>query len=440
MTYNWQQAAWPKVTVNKAALREELKAFETALGHVKQAFLRQMDAKAVAVAMVDEAIETSSIEGVRVDETVVMSSICKALGMPTIPLGFARDARSEGVAQMVLAVKRDWHKPIGSALLLDWHKALLANDNRGLTVGAFRKHPVQVIRRNAYGEAEVMFEAPPSEQVPREIAAFCRKWRSLRNTPATIALKAALLHPHFESIHPFDDGNGRVGRALVAKALAEGLGMDVVLPVSTVIMRHRKAYYREIHLASQSLDWTNWAKFFIPILTETLIDFVSAAKFVTAKSAFLVRYEQLVTERARKVFLRLFRDGPKGVAAGLSAAKWMRMTKVSKPTATRDLAELVSLGAIIPEGESVATHYRLNFDLPESPHEPLSDPINDPIKHAVLTVVEQQPGCQREQIAQAVGKSVETVKRAIAALIAAGRIEHRGSKKTGGYFAVEVAQ
>jgi len=285
-----------------------------------------------------------------------------------------------------------------------------------------------------------MFEAPPSERVPREISAYCRKWRAIKASSADIALKATMLHPHFESIHPFDDGNGRVGRALVAKVLAEGLGIDVVLPVSTVIMRHRKDYYEEIHAASQSLDWTSWAKFFIPVLTETLNDFISAAKFIAAKSTFLTRYERLMSERARKVVLRMFRDGPTGVASGLSAAKWMRMTKVSKATATRDLEELEKTGAIIREGESVATHYRLRLDAYEPPCEPLSDPINDPIKDplqkAICEAVKSSPGVNREGLASRVGKSVETVKRAVALLVKAGKIEHRGSKKTGGYWEI----
>lgn len=438
MSYNWQQKGWPNATVDRSAIKDELKSFEVAFLHVKNAIRKQVDAKAIAVAMADEAIKTSAIEGVRVDETVVMSSICRALGMPTIPIGFTRDVRAEGVAQMVLAVKRDWDKPICSALMTDWHAALLANDNRGLSVGAFRKHPVQVIRRDAYGEIEVMFEAPPSERVSREIAAYCLKWRGKKAKAADVALKAALLHPHFESIHPFDDGNGRIGRALVAKVIAEGLGVDVVLPVSTVIMRHRKDYYEEIHRASQSLDWTDWAKFFIPILTETLTDFITAAQFVAAKGEYLSRYESQISERARKVIVRLFRDGPSGVAAGLSAAKWMRMTKVSKTTATRDLEELVKIGAIIREGESVATRYRLNFQLDEpidEPLEPLNETLNEPPDDPLFETIKSQPGISRAELIVRAGKSRATVARAVAALIAEGKIEHRGSKKTGGYYA-----
>jgi len=261
-----------------------------------------------------------------------------------------------------------------------------------------------------------------------------------------VALKCALLHPHFESIHPFEDGNGRVGRALVAKTLAEGLGKALVLPVSTVLDRYRKDYYEAIHEASQSLDWTDWAKFFIPVLSETLSGFLSAARFISAKGAYLSMYEGRISERAKAVILRMFRDGPAGVAAGLSAAKWMRMTKVSKPTATRDLAELAKTGAILAEGNGAQTRYRLAFDLDS--HEPIDEPLNEPLnepkdeginegtKRDVHALVRKSPGTRVPFIVEALGVSRATVKRALAALIAAGKVEHRGSKKAGGYFCI----
>ena len=100
-----------------------------------------------------------------------------------------------------------------------------------------------------------------------------------------------------------------------------------------VIARHRVAYYDEINEASRSLDWTNWAAFFIPVLTEAIEGFVAAVKFIAAKRAYLAKYESAFSERAKKVILRMFEDGEEGVKAGLSASKWVRMAKVSKPTA-----------------------------------------------------------------------------------------------------------
>jgi predicted transcriptional regulator len=241
-----------------------------------------------------------------------------------------------------------------------------------------------------------------------------------------------MLHPHFESIHPFEDGNGRVGRALVAKTLAEGLGLPLILPVSTVIARHRAAYYDEINEASRSLDWTNWAAFFIPVLTETLEGFVAAVKFIAAKRAYLAKYESAFSDRAKKVILRMFEDGEEGVKSGLSASKWVRMAKVSKRTAERDLAELAAVGAVVAVNDGPQTRYQLDSDFSNGAIEPLNEPLNERIARLIAT----HPGTRLDYLASVVPQSRATVKRAVAALVAEGKIEHRGSKKTGGYWRV----
>lgn len=441
-TFNWQQKGWPEFTCDHAALCDELRAFEAAFVRVKAALRKSQSPDAEVGALVDEAVTTSAIEGVRVNESAVMSSICKALGVTCAPLGFARDACAEGVAQMMLKVRADWKKRISANLIQSWHAALMANDSHGVHAGVFRSHadPMRVVRRDSYGEVEVRFEAPPSERVPTEIAEFVEMWKSPAKEAETVALKAALSHLHFESVHPFEDGNGRVGRALVSKALAEGLGKPLVLPVSLVIDRRRKDYYEALHEASLSLDWTAWAKFFVPVLTEALSDFLSAAAFVSAKRTFLSKHEAKLSERAKKVFQLMFRGGLSGVSSGLSASKWMRMTKVSKPTATRDLAELVQAGVLLPEGVAGQMRYRLDFGCSESMDEPINDPINDPIKQAVFGLVRASPGLNRGQVAARLGKSEATAKRALAALVAAGKVEHRGSNKTGGYYLTNAAK
>ena len=440
--YNWQQAGWPKASCNRAVLRGELKAFATAFRSLKKALKAPQDMEVVARALTDEAVKTSAIEGVNVDESVVMSSICKALGVKYAPKGFAKDARAEGVAQMMLAVRERWNAPLTAKLLTGFHGALMAGEEARVAVGAFRSHrePMRVIRQRADGTVEVRYEAPPSANVPGEIAAFVKMWKAPVTTPEGIALKAAMLHPHFESIHPFEDGNGRVGRSLVAKTIAEGRGLPLILPVSTVIARHRAAYYDEIKEASRSLDWTNWAAFFIPVLTEMMTSFVAAMRFVKAKRDYLAKYERGFSERAATVVLRMFEDGEEGVKAGLSAAKWMRMAKVSKPTATRDLGELAAQGAIVPEGlGGPETRYRLNTSLHE-PIDPLNEPIegiNEGINDWLVKLINRHPGVRLPYLKSVVGASTSTVERAVARLVAEGRIEHRGSKKTGGYFTVE---
>lgn len=472
--FNWQQKGWPKFKYLRTALKDELAAFTKAFKTAQKALAEPQDPLYVAQTLTAEAVTTSAIEGVEVDADVVMSSICRALGVAYAPQGVRRDARSEGVAQMMLSVRDDWDAPLSSALIRKWHGKLMAGDQRDVHAGAFRVVPVRVVAINALGEAETRFEAPPPERVAEEIGQFVRIWDIKAEKPADIALKAAFIHPHFESIHPFEDGNGRVGRAIVSKILAEGFGCPLALPVSTIVARHRRAYYSEINVASHSLDWTSWAGFFIPVLTELIEEFLSAARFVAAKHYYLAKYEASFSDRARKVVMRMFEDGEHGAKAGLSAAKWSRMAKVSKPTATRDLAELARTGAVVAHGDGPMTRYYLNSPAFEPTNDPINDPINKPtgttiisnnakirrieknarepidtinepmddtinegINAAILRLVKNHPGRGVPFFMASIKVSRATLARAIARLVAAGRIEHRGSRKTGGYWVIE---
>jgi Fic family protein len=430
--FNWQQAGWPQFTFARAALREELDAFARAFREAKKALAVPEDPETVARTLTAEAVTTSAIEGVEVDESAVMSSICRALGVPHEERGGAKDARAEGVARLVLSVRSEWNAPLSARLVRRWHGILMEGDRERIAAGAFRAFPVRVVRITPLGETETRFEAPPPERVAGEMARFVRTWNAApAGKSAEIALKAAFMHPHFESIHPFEDGNGRIGRALVAKTLSEGLGVPVALPVSTLVARHRRAYYDELAVASRSLDWTGWGAFFVSLLTELLDGFVGASRFVTAKREYLGRYDSVFSERARKVVLRMFEDGETGARAGLSAAKWMRMAKVSKPTATRDLGELAAAGAIVPQGGGPQTRYYLNH----AAFEPIEG-INEGINDAVRRLVENHPGRGTPFFRAALKASRASVERAVAALVAAGAIEHRGSRKSGGYWPV----
>jgi Fic family protein len=428
--FNWQQGGWPRFTFARRALREELDAFARAFREAKKALAVPEDPETVARTLTAEAVTTSAIEGVEVDESAVMSSICRALGVPHAERGALKDARAEGVARLMLAVRSDWNASLSTRLVRRWYGILMAGDADRVAAGAFRGVPVRVVRVTPLGETETRFEAPPPGRVAGEMAQFVRIWNEVPAIkPADIALKAAFMHPHFESIHPFEDGNGRIGRALVAKTLSEGLGVPVALPVSTFVARHRRAYYDELQVASRSLDWTSWGAFFVSLLTELLDGFVSASRFVAAKHEYLARYGAAFSERARKVVLRMFEDGEAGARAGLSAAKWMRMAKVSKPTATRDLAELAASGAIVQQGDGPQTRYYLRH----SAFEPIEG-INEGITDALLRLVENHPGRGTPFFRAALKASRATVERAVAALVAAGAIEHRGSRKSGGYW------
>lgn len=433
--YNYQLPGWPNGKVSRALVREELAAFKAAFSRIRKALRRGQNTDVLAWSLTQEAVTTSELEGVKVDESVVMSSICKVLGVPMVPAGFTKDAQAEGVAHMMLAVRQDWDKPVTSALLKKWHRILLSGRDDLVSIGQFRTHtePMRIIRRTSEGDVEVRFVAPPSAQVEKEMRAFVRLWKTAADTPEALALACAQMHLHFESIHPFEDGNGRIGRALIAKFLAQGLGMGLVFPLSTILARHRATYYDELNAASYSLDWTSFAAFFIPVLTETLTDFLDALTFIHTKGSYLAKFEPKMSERAKKVILRLFENGPQALEEGLSAAKWMRIGKVSKPTATRDLAELAKIQALIPVKRGNLTRYLLPV-WPHEPHEPINEPINQNLETRALRLIRNFPGKGIPFLMSSLTVSRATVKRALANLIEAKKIEHRGSKKTGGYW------
>ena len=168
------------------------------------------------------------------------------------------------------------------------------------------------------------------------------------------------------------------------------------------------------------------------MLTETLTSFESAVRFVAVKKRYLDRYESLFSERAKKVIQRVFKDGIPGVAAGLTAAKWTRMAKVSKPTATRDLAELVQMGALELVGAGKRAEYQLNLN---EPNVTINRKANVPIKEALLRLVSDRPGIGRVELSELLDVDVRTISRVIGTL--SGVVEHRGSKKTGGYYLAE---
>ena len=169
------------------------------------------------------------------------------------------------------------------------------------------------------------------------------------------------------------------------------------------------------------------------VKTSAIEGFVAAVKFIAAKRAYLAKYESAFTERAKKVILRMFEAGEEGVKAGLSASKWMRMAKVSKRSAERDLAELSVVGAVVAVNDGPQTRYQLNCVFSDGAIEPLNEPLNERLVRLVAT----HPGTQLAYLASVVSQSRATVKRAVAALVKSGKVEHRGSKKTGGYYAVK---
>lgn len=207
-------------------------------------------------------------------------------------------------------------------------------------------------------DPKVHFEAPPANRVPGEMKRFL-KWfnGSLGQIPALT--RSSLAHLYFESIHPFEDGNGRIGRAISELSLSQSIGKPVLLALSQTIRRHQRVYYEKLASGSHGLGVEEWIAFFSAIVLEAQGRAGRQIEFLLHKTRFFDRYRGNLNARQEKVLLRMFEAGIDGFTGGLSAGNYARIAKTSAATATRDLNDLVDRSALSKTGERKYARYHL---------------------------------------------------------------------------------
>ncbi len=173
--------------------------------------------------------------------------------------------------------------------------------------------------------------------------------------------RAGIAHIYFESIHPFEDGNGRIGRAIAEKAAAQAVGQPVLLALATATLAHQKRYYEALERANRRIDITEWLTWFAGIALDAQRRSIAQVEFVIAKAKLLDRLHGKINARQEKALLRIFQEGPEGFKGGLSAGNYMTITGASPATATRDLADLVERGALVRSGEVRHARYALRL-------------------------------------------------------------------------------
>ena len=363
MQYNWQQSDWPNFTYDLAGIEGELIAFADQAGQITGTLkgLSETDQiEAMVESMLTEAMKTSQIEGEYLRREDVISSIRNQLGLndPLQPVG---DRASEGAAELMIAVRDTWKEPLTEAMLFSWHKVLLKGSH-GIALGRWRTHqePMQVVS-NPYGKAKVHFEAPPSGRVPREMERFVN-WFNLSQAKIIHApVRSAIAHLYFESIHPFEDGNGRIGRALSEKAIFQSLGRPAILSMSHVLERNKKKYYDALEKAQGSNQITDWIRYFTEMLSQAQDYTEKQIDFVLRKARFFDHFSNELIDRQLRVVGRMLEEGPEGFEGGMNARKYCGLTRVSKATATRDLQDLVTKGALRPIGAGRSARYELRL-------------------------------------------------------------------------------
>jgi Fic family protein len=378
MRWNWQLPEWPHFDWEPERLLRAEERFLLTAGSV-QGVVRHLgddDRDRLAVeAMCEEAITTARIEGEILDRASVQSSLQQALGVP------ADRRRSkpaeEGIAEMMVDVHRGFAAPLDEATLCRWHECIVRGRRDLREVGRYRTRgdPMQVVS-GRLDAPTIHFEAPPAAIVPREMSRFVDWFNRTApdgSGPLPAITRAGLAHLHFESIHPFEDGNGRVGRAIVEKALAQSLGRPTLASAAATILARQGAYYRELEAANRTMSVTRWLAWFAATCLEAQLRAVAHTEFLIDKTRLLDRLRGAVNARQEAAILRMLREGPTGFVGGLSAGKYVAITKASPATATRDLAELVALNALERTGERRHARYRLTIPLRPVPQVEIAD-------------------------------------------------------------------
>lgn len=367
MMWNWQQPDWPNFNYDKSLIDDFEKQLLLGAGLLFGAFkhLNEEDKRQLTIELIsNEALKTSEIEGEYLDRDSLQSSIRRQFGL--IADNRKISPAEQGIAEMMVNVYRSFEAPLSHAMLLEWHK-MLTNGRRDLNdIGCYRTHsePMQIVSGAIYAP-KVHFEAPPSSQMMAEMERFIDWFNATTSngtTPLPTLLRAAIAHLYFVSIHPFEDGNGRIGRAIAEKALAQCLGQPTLIAIAYAIERDKKAYYSALERANKQNEITAWLLYFADMVINAQSYTATWIDFLIKKAKLYDRLRGQINPRQEKVLARMFREGPDGFIGGLSAEKYIGITGAPRATATRDLQDLVSKGALLRHGERKHTRYLLNLE------------------------------------------------------------------------------
>ncbi|MFV1995474.1 MAG: Fic family protein [Verrucomicrobiales bacterium] len=366
MEWNWQRPDWPEFSYHPEALAPLETTFLSESGKIAGAFahLDDKDRDTLRIELLsDEALGTSRIEGEVLDRESVQFSLRADFGIPSDrqhPVG----PKERGITELLVEAYRTFADPLTDQSLRLWHKKLMCGQLEDHSLGRYRtgNEPMQIVSGDPF-DPEIHFEAPPSPTVAGEMKRYLDWFNTTVPTKSRIPLpslaRAAIAHLHFETIHPFSDGNGRIGRAIAEKALSQAMNRPLLLALSHTIEKDRKQYYQALASTRFTNDITAWVTWFGEAVIRSVEDSRGRVEFVIQKTQFFDRYRGSLNERQEKVLRRIFREGPRGFKGGLSAGKYERIAKTSPATARRDLGRLVTLGALTRTGKKKGTRYHV---------------------------------------------------------------------------------
>jgi Fic family protein len=354
--YNWQQDDWPDFRYRLTEVEPLLYQIAELTGK-SEGINRSLSDEAQIVQLLDvlvmEAMRSSEIEGVHLSRKDVLSSVKKNLGIADADI-HVHDQKAFGISTLLTKARMTFQQPLSEEVLFEWHTLLMA-DAKDVEIGQWRSHsePMQVVSGSS-GKEKVHFEAPSSDLVPEQMQSFI-EWfnRTAPDGPSPIhagPVRSAIAHLYFESIHPFEDGNGRIGRVIAEKALSQNVNRPILFSISAVIEAERNAYYRALEMAQRSNEITGWIVYFVQLILEAQIIAHDNIEFTLNKSKFFDRFRDQLNARQLKVIQRMLEAGPAGFEGGINARKYIGITSTSKATATRDLQDLVNKGVLVSKG------------------------------------------------------------------------------------------
>ena len=365
----WQHPDWPNMHYDQARVAAEVVLARRAQGTVegKLAALGFVQRQELAAeAWSQEAMSTAAIEGERLDLQAVRSSVARRLGVAD-PAGLDAARHVDGLLDIMDDALSNAAAPLSHERLQSWQAALFPSGFSGMSrirVGAYRDHaePMQIVSGRP-GREKIHYQAPPSTQVPAEMEKLLA-WFNRSAEPEPLA-QAALAHLWLETVHPFEDGNGRVGRVLIDLVLARDSGESSrLIRLSQRLLEKRADYYLQLEQAQHgALDVTQWMVWFIAQVRAACdqASVVMDASLEKARFWFSHR-EQELTPRQRKVINALLDAGPNGFEGGMSTRKYEHLTGASRATSSRELIELAHAGLLRQDGAGRSTRYRLNID------------------------------------------------------------------------------
>ncbi len=327
----------------------------------------ELNQEAQANILTEEALKTSAIEGEQLNKESVRSSVAQHLGLPSA--GMPPSNRSiDGLVEVLLDATQQFEQPLTTTRLKHWQAALFPTGQVGLRpiqTGKWRKRnePMRVLS-GPIGKEKIHYEAPPGKNIEAEIKQFLLWWKTTLNKEEGI-IRSGLAHFYFVTIHPFEDGNGRIARALTDMALAQDENLNRrYYSLSSQIMEERKEYYRILEKSQKGeLNVTEWLKWYLGCHERAVTNAEKLIENVLAKSRFWQKHNQAnLNSRQIKIVNKLLNAGKQGFQGGLTTRKYVSMAKISRATAFREISELLDKGFLKKNpSKGRSSSYNLNW-------------------------------------------------------------------------------